>query len=66
MTAAILPSAPVPAAQPHAGDQVTVGQETREVLVIKRDRVYYSWPGRLAVRSLPLGEWQRWARGPLG
>lgn len=50
---------------PRAGDQVTVGIETREVEGVKHGRVYYSWPGKIAVRSLPLSAWQRWARGPL-
>lgn len=52
-----------PRMQPQAGDEVTVDTETREVLDVRDGRVYYSWPGRLAVRSLYLSAWREWAAG---
>jgi hypothetical protein len=50
-----------PRVDPQAGDTVTVGGETREVERVRDGRVYYSWPGKLAVRSLFPSGWQVWA-----
>lgn len=51
-----------PRVDPQTGDEVTVGAETREVLSIEHGRVYYSWPGKVAVRSLHLSAWRAWAQ----
>jgi len=50
-----------PRINPQAGDSVTVGGETREVETVRDGRVYYSWPGKIAVRSLFPAGWQNWA-----
>lgn len=50
-----------PRLDPQPDDEVTVGTETREVLDVISGRVYYSWPGKLAVRSLHLSAWRNWA-----
>lgn len=50
-----------PRVDPVPDDLVTVGEETREVLSIEHGRVYYSWPGKVAVRSLHLSAWRAWA-----
>lgn len=50
-----------PRVDPQPGDAVTVGDETREVERIASGRVYYSWPGKVAVRSLFLASWAQWA-----
>lgn len=47
-------------AQPVVGKCYTVAEETREVLAVTAGRVYYSWPGKLAVRSVYLSTWQQW------
>lgn len=46
---------------PAPGDRVTVGTETREVERVNGDRVIYSWPGVVAVRTLSLAAWSTWA-----
>lgn len=50
-----------PRVSPSVGDRVTVAGETREVEVRKADRVIYSWPGKLAMRTLRIAAWQEWA-----
>lgn len=50
-----------PRIDPQPGDSVTVDGETREVETVRDGRIYYSWPGKLAVRSLFPAGWQRWA-----
>lgn len=50
-----------PRAAPQKGDTVTVAGETREVEMVRDGRVYYSWPGRIAVRSLYPTAWAAWA-----
>ncbi|HET8898422.1 MAG TPA: hypothetical protein VFN09_06615 [Rhodanobacteraceae bacterium] len=50
-----------PRIDPQPADRVRVANETREVMGRYQGRVQYSWPGKLAVRSLSLPEWQRWA-----
>lgn len=52
-----------PRTNPQFGDRVTVADETREVerVDIARGVVIYSWPGKLAVRTLRLSAWQAWA-----
>lgn len=50
-----------PCTNPQPGDTVTVNGETREVERVCDGRVYYSWPGKLAVRSLFPSGWQAWA-----
>jgi len=52
-----------PRIDPQQGDRVTVNGETREVEKVLPDRVIYSWPGKLAVRTLRLGAWRTWAAG---
>lgn len=49
-----------PRIDPRQGDKVTVGDETREVENVRDGRVYYSWPGKLAVRSVFPSQWQAW------
>lgn len=46
---------------PAQGDRITVGGETREVERVSGDRVIYSWPGKVAVRTLPIRAWRTWA-----
>jgi hypothetical protein len=46
---------------PQAGDLVTVAGETREVESVNGDRVIYSWPGKVAVRTMYLDAWRTWA-----
>lgn len=46
---------------PRHGDSVTVGTETREVEIVEGDRVIYSWPGKVAVRTVSLRTWRGWA-----
>lgn len=50
-----------PRIDPQFGDRVTVNGETREVEKVFPDRVIYSWPGKLAVRTLRLAAWRTWA-----
>lgn len=50
-----------PRTDPRQGDAITVGDETREVELVRDGRVYYSWPGKLAVRSLFASSWATWA-----
>jgi hypothetical protein len=50
-----------PRIDPQFGDSVTSHDETREVEKRIGDRVIYSWPGKLAVRTLQLSAWQAWA-----
>lgn len=50
-----------PRIDPRYGDAVTVAGETREVEKVAGDRVIYSWPGKVAVRTLRLPEWRAWA-----
>lgn len=50
-----------PRIDPQPGDSVTVDGETREVETVRDGRIYYSWPGKLAVRSLFPAGWQTWA-----
>ena len=50
-----------PRVNPQAGDSVTVNGETREVETVRDGHVYYSWPGKLAVRSLFEAGWRSWA-----
>lgn len=50
-----------PRITPQPGDSVTVDGETREVESVRDGRVYYSWPGKIAVRSLFPTGWQSWA-----
>lgn len=51
-----------PRINPQPGDSVTVGGETREVELVRDGRVYYSWPGKVAVRSLFASAWSTWAQ----
>lgn len=55
-----------PRISPQPGDSVTVGGETREVETVRDGRVYYSWPGKIAVRSLFSAGWQSWAANASG
>lgn len=50
-----------PRIQPQHGDTVTVAGETREVEQVVHDRVIYSWPGKIAVRTLGIEAWRAWA-----
>lgn len=50
-----------PRTNPQKGDSVTVAGETREVEMVRDGRVYYSWPGKIAVRSLYPAGWLAWA-----
>ncbi len=50
-----------PRIEPAEGDAVRVGNETREVEMVNRDKVIYSWPGKLAVRTLSMKAWRAWA-----
>ena len=50
-----------PREEPRPGDQVCVAGETREVAGLFDRRVQYSWPGKIAGRSLSMIEWRRWA-----
>lgn len=50
-----------PRIHPQFGDRVTVGAETREVEQVIGDRVIYSWPGKIAVRTLRLSAWRLWS-----
>lgn len=50
-----------PRIDPREGDTVTVGEETREVERVRDGRIYYSWPGKITVRSLYPSGWQAWA-----
>jgi hypothetical protein len=50
-----------PRIDPRPGDQVRVGNETREVAARYAGRVQYSWPNKIAIRSQTQREWQRWA-----
>lgn len=51
-----------PRTNPQPGDTVTVDGETREVEMVRDGRVYYSWPGKVAVRSLYTSAWNTWAQ----
>jgi hypothetical protein len=55
-----------PRIQPRHGDTVTVSGETREVEQAGNDRVIYSWPGKIAVRTLSLTAWRAWAANASG
>lgn len=50
-----------PRTDPRQGDSITVAGETREVELVRNGRVYYSWPGKLAVRSLFGSGWTAWS-----
>lgn len=50
-----------PRIDPQQGDRVTVAGETREVESINGERVIYSWPGKVAVRTMYLDAWRAWA-----
>ena len=50
-----------PRINPQFGDRVTVAGETREVEKVLPDRVIYSWPGKVAMRTLRLEAWRTWA-----
>lgn len=50
-----------PRINPEFGDRVTVAGETREVEKVIGDRVIYSWPGKVAMRTLRLAAWRAWA-----
>ncbi|NII74232.1 hypothetical protein FHW84_002817 [Dyella sp. SG562] len=50
-----------PRVDPQTGDLVTVDGETREVEMVRDGRVYYSWPGKVTVRSLFPEGWKSWA-----
>lgn len=50
-----------PRTDPQPFDTVTVAGETREVEKVIGDRVIYSWPGKVAVRTLSLSQWRAWA-----
>ncbi|MEI7036465.1 hypothetical protein [Fulvimonas yonginensis] len=50
-----------PRTDPRQGDRITVADETREVELVRGGRVYYSWPGRLAVRSMFASSWEAWS-----
>lgn len=50
-----------PRIDPQFGDRITHGSETREVEKRVGDSVIYSWPGKLAMRTLRLSAWQAWA-----
>lgn len=50
-----------PRLDPQHGDTVTVGNETREVESVNGDRVIYSWPGKVAVRTMYIDAWRAWA-----
>lgn len=50
-----------PCTNPQHGDSVTVAGETREVESVTGDRVIYSWPGKVAVRTMYLIAWRGWA-----
>lgn len=49
-----------PRTDPRQGDTVTVGTETREVESVINGRVIYSWPGKVAVRSMFIEGWRAW------
>lgn len=51
-----------PRIDPRHGDAVRVRSETREVETVTNGKVIYSWPGKLAVRTLSLAGWQQWAK----
>ncbi|AGG89898.1 hypothetical protein [Rhodanobacter denitrificans] len=55
-----------PCIDPQHGDTVTVGNETREVESVNGDRVIYSWPGKVAVRTMYLDAWRAWAADASG
>lgn len=55
-----------PCVDPQAGDLVTVAGETREVESVNDDRVIYSWPGKVAVRTMYLNAWRAWAEKASG
>lgn len=50
-----------PRIDPRHGDTVTVGNETREVELLTLTGVIYSWPGKVAVRSIYFDAWRAWA-----
>jgi hypothetical protein len=50
-----------PRINPQQGDRVTVAGETREVETINGERVIYSWPGKVAVRTIYIDAWRAWA-----
>lgn len=50
-----------PRINPQQGDRVTVAGETREVESINGERVIYSWPGKVAVRTMYIDAWRAWA-----
>lgn len=50
-----------PRMDPQCNDRVTVGDETRVVISARGGRVTYGWADRVAVRSMSLADWQRWA-----
>lgn len=49
-----------PRTDPQHGDRVTVGNETREVETVTGAKVIYSWPGKVAVRTVSIDDWRRW------
>lgn len=49
-----------PCINPQHGDRVTVASETREVENVNGDRVIYSWPGKVAVRTMYIDAWRAW------
>ena len=50
-----------PCIDPRHGDTVTVAGETREVESINGERVIYSWPHKVAVRTMYIDAWRTWA-----
>jgi len=50
-----------PRVSPRPGDTVTVNGETREVESVNPFGVIYSWPGKVAVRTMRPDAWQAWA-----
>ena len=68
VTVRLLPQAEArdPRIDPQQGDRVTVGNETREVERVDGDRVIYSWPGKVAVRTMYIDAWRAWASNATG
>jgi len=50
-----------PRTDPTYRDSVTVAGETREVEGVFGEKVIYSWPGKIAVRTIYLPAWRAWA-----
>ncbi|WP_424682946.1 hypothetical protein [Frateuria sp. YIM B11624] len=50
-----------PRIDPAYRDSVTVAGETREVEAVIGEKVIYSWPGKIAVRTVYLPAWRAWA-----